>query len=208
MSEVNAPRRSTGGTLDADVTDGILDATLAELASVGYGKLSMDGVARRARSGKAALYRRWSSKQEMVLEAMARVSVPAVESPGTGHITAEVAGIIRGVDAWIGDPLMSRILPDLLAEAKRNTGLAEAMNERLAARRRDSGRAVIEAAIGRGEVKADVDVEYALDLMAGPIFWRICGLRQDSTPEFLDRVVDTVLHALGLESRDWIRFSG
>ena len=55
----------------------------------------------------------------------------------------------------------------------------------------------IDAAITRGEVSPDVDSEYVLDLIAAPVFWRICGRREQVTPAYLDRVVDTVLHALG-----------
>lgn len=201
MAEASSPRRSTGATLDADVTGGILSAVLAELADVGYGKLSMDGVARRARAGKAALYRRWSAKQDMVLDAVISVSLPVAEETSSGDIRTDVIGLVRGVDSWIGDPLMSRVLPDLLAEAKRNTALADALTEQLGAPRREAGRTLIAAAIARGDVRADVDVEYALDLMAGPIFWRICGLRRDTTPGFIDQVAGTVLHALGVATR-------
>jgi AcrR family transcriptional regulator len=198
MPEMNVSRRSPGGVLDAEVTAAILDAALAELADLGYGRLSMDGVARRAKAGKAALYRRWPAKQDMVLAAVTRVSLPVAQSSSTGDIRTDVVNLVGGVDAWISDPLMSRVLPDLLAEARRNPELAQALTSALGAPRRNYGRTIIEAAIDRGEVQPDVDIEYVLDLVAAPVFWRVCGLRQETTPGFLDRVVGTVLHALGL----------
>lgn len=198
MPEMNVSRRSPGGVLDAEVTAAILDAALAELADLGYGRLSMDGVARRAKAGKAALYRRWPAKQDMVLAAVTRVSLPVAQSPSTGDIRTDVVNLVGSVDAWISDPVMSRALPDLLGEARRNPELAQALTAALGAPRRDYGRAIIEAAIDRGEVHPDVDIEYVLDLIAAPVFWRVCGLRQETTPAFLDRVVGTVLHALGL----------
>lgn len=198
MAEVT-PSRSARAALRSDVTDGILGAVLDELAAVGYGKLSMDGVARRARAGKAALYRRWPSKQDMVLDAVTSISLPAGKSTSSGALPADIADLVHGVNDWLSDPLMSRILPDLLAEAKRNTDLAAALTARIAVSRREYGHLVIGAAIDRGELSPHVDVEYALDLVAAPIFWRICGRRQDTTPQFLDRVVDSVLHALGVE---------
>lgn len=198
MPEMNVSRRSPGGVLDAEVTAAILDAALGELADLGYGRLSMDGVARRAKAGKAALYRRWPAKQDMVLAAVTRVSLPVAQSSSTGDIRTDVVNLVGGVDAWISDPLMSRVLPDLLAEARRNPELAQALTSALGAPRRNYGRTIIEAAIDRGEVQPDVDIEYVLDLVAAPVFWRVCGLRQETTPGFLDRVVGTVLHALGL----------
>lgn len=189
------PARSRA--LRPEVTDGIIAAVLDELAALGYGKLSMDGVARRAKAGKAALYRRWPSKQDMVLDAVTTVSVPAADPGTTGDLRTDLTSLVRAVDDWISDPRMSRVLPDLIAEATRNPDLADALTARIGLVRRESGLEVINAAIARGEVRPDVDVEYALDLIAAPVFWRICGRRLPTTPDFLDRVVDSVLHALG-----------
>ncbi len=195
MSELTAGGRAA---LKADVTDGIIEAVLDELADVGYGKLSMDGVARRARAGKAALYRRWPSKQDMVLDAVTRISLPAVVGGSSGDLVTDVVNLVQSVDDWLSNPRMARILPDLLAEAKRNTSLADALTEQVGVTRREYGHAMMREAVNRGELSADLDFEYALDLVAAPVFWRICGRRQDTTPEYLDRVVDTVLHALGV----------
>ena len=194
MSDVTAGGRAA---LKADVTDGIIEAVLDELADVGYGKLSMDGVARRARAGKAALYRRWPAKQDMVLDAVTRISLPVVVGGSSGDLVTDVVNLVQSVDDWLSNPRMARILPDLLAEAKRNPSLADALTEQVGVTRREYGHAMMREAVKRGELSADLDVEYALDLVAAPVFWRICGRRQDTTPEYLDRVVDTVLHALG-----------
>ncbi|QFS89978.1 hypothetical protein FIV07_04415 [Mycobacterium sp. THAF192] len=59
---------------------------------------------------------------------------------------------------------------------------------------------MIDAAITRGEVSPDVDSEYVLDLIAAPVFWRICGRREQVTPAYLDRVVATVLRDLGADA--------
>ncbi len=183
------------------MTDGIVEAVLDELADVGFGRLSMDGVARRARAGKAALYRRWPSKQEMVLDVVAVLSVPAAATVPSDDLVADVTALVAGVDAWLSDVRMSRILPDLLAEAMRNPELADALTRRVGTARRGYGQAVIDAAIARGEVSPDVDSEYVLDLVAAPVFWRICGRRLKTGPEFLERVVDSVLHALGVSAQ-------
>ncbi|KMO82824.1 TetR-like C-terminal domain-containing protein [Mycolicibacterium chlorophenolicum] len=192
---------ATKANLRAQVTDGIVEAVLDELADVGFGRLSMDGVARRARAGKAALYRRWPSKQEMVLDVVTELSVPMAATTPSDDLAADIAALVGGVDDWLTDARMSRILPDLLAEAMRNPGLAAALTDRLGAARRGYGQAVIDAAIARGEVSSDVDSEYVLDLVAAPVFWRFCGRREPTGPAFLDRVVDSVLHALGVSGR-------
>ena len=192
---------ATKANLRAQVTDGIVEAVLDELADVGFGRLSMDGVARRARAGKAALYRRWPSKQEMVLDVVTGLSVPMAATTPSNDLAADIAALVAGVDGWLTDARMSRILPDLLAEAMRKPGLAAALTDRLGAARRGYGQAVIDAAIARGEVSSDVDSEDVLDLIAAPVFWRLCGRRERTGSAFLDRVVDSVLHALGVSGR-------
>ena len=78
-SEEGARPVTGGAVLRQQVTDAITEAAFAELAETGYARTSMDAVARRAGVGKAALYRRWSSKAELVMDALALVK-PAVPS--------------------------------------------------------------------------------------------------------------------------------
>jgi len=199
MTECAVRRGPTNPALRPKVTRVIVEAVLDELAAVGFGRLSMEGVARRAGSGKAALYRRWANKQEMVLDVWVGATVPEVETGSSGDLLSDVTEIVYGVDARMSDHRRSQIVPDLIAEAKRNPELGDALTNRVAIGRRAHAHTVVAAAIARGEVSADADVEYALDLMAAPIFWRICGLRQRTTPEFLDQVINSVMHALGAD---------
>lgn len=107
----------TGPNLSVEVTDAIISAVLAELADVGYGQLSMDGVARRARAGKSALYRRWPSKQEMVLDAVARVSLPQVQLLRTHDLETAVSLMVQSVESWLTGSLTRKVVPDLIAES-------------------------------------------------------------------------------------------
>lgn len=182
--------------MSPDLTGSITEAVLAELAEVGYGQLSMDGVARRAKAGKSALYRRWPSKQEMILDAVTGVSVPAVEVDASQDLRAIVTVIVGSVDDWLSSGLARRILPDLIAEALRNPALDEALTERIGVMRRGYWREVFEERIATGEVDADADIEYALDLLAGPVFWRVCGRRQESSQTLRENVIQSVLDVL------------
>src|SRR6185437_16736466 len=66
----------------------LYEATLAELTSVGYGGLTMEGIAARARTGKAALYRRWTSKHDLVQAALEH-AVPTLPAPKPGRSARE-----------------------------------------------------------------------------------------------------------------------
>ncbi|WP_033329711.1 MULTISPECIES: TetR/AcrR family transcriptional regulator [Actinomadura] len=194
-SSTPASRRSSSN-LSPELTVAITEAVLSELAEVGFGQLSMDGVARRARAGKSALYRRWPSKQEMVLDAVSSVSVPIADVRTSHDLRTVVTLLVESVDNWLSDDMNRRILPDLLAEALRNPDLGEALTTRIGLIRRTHYRRVLEERISTGEVDADADIEYALDLLAGPLFWRVCGRRQSSSPALRENVVQSVLDVL------------
>src|SRR5277367_129498 len=86
-----APGRMSGGpVLQTEVTDAITNAFFEELAEVGYGRLSIDAVARRAGVGKAAIYRRWKSKLEITVALASHVAVAAVDVPDAGNLLGDI----------------------------------------------------------------------------------------------------------------------
>ncbi|HEX2033516.1 MAG TPA: TetR/AcrR family transcriptional regulator, partial [Chloroflexota bacterium] len=75
----------------------IYEAALAECLELGYGRMTMEGVAARARTGKAALYRRWGSKQELLLESMETLLFESLEAPHTGSLRGDLLAILTGM---------------------------------------------------------------------------------------------------------------
>jgi AcrR family transcriptional regulator len=196
---VGVPQKRTptgAAVLQPGVTEAITEAVLDELAETGYGKLSMEAVARRAGVGKSALYRRWSSKQEMVMAVLGDISVELAAAPDTGTLRGDLLGILRALHEWLIHPRFSRILPDLAAEGARNPEVAEAVRTAIGEKRRAVGAAVLRRAIDRGELHPDTDVEMALDLIAAPMYWRVSVRRALAEPGYLDHLADVVLRAL------------
>jgi AcrR family transcriptional regulator len=194
---VTEKRTPTGAAvLQADVTRAITDAVLDELADTGYGRLSMEAVARRAGVGKSALYRRWPSKQEMVMAVLADFSLELATAPDTGSLRDDLVGILRALMDWLTHPRFSRILPDLAAEGVRNPEVAEAVRTAIGEPRRAVGAAMLRRAVERGELPADTDLEMALDLIAAPVYWRLSVRQAPAEPGYLDHLADVVLRAL------------
>jgi AcrR family transcriptional regulator len=196
-------RRTPSGAavLQPGITAAITDAVFAELVERGYARLSMEGVAKRAGTGKSALYRRWHTKQEMVLAVLAEISVPMAGTEDTGTLRGDLRATVAAVAAWLTEPPFCRIIPDLVAEATRTPELAQAIAEAIGEPRRALGRRTLERAIARGELPADTDMEMAQDLMAALIFWRMVVRQAPTEPDYLDRVTETVLRALGATPR-------
>lgn len=189
-------RTSAGPVLRDDVTDAIKAGFFEELAAVGYGRLSIDAVAKRAGAGKAAVYRRWPNKQAMAVALVSDVAVAAIDIPDTGTLRGDVRQFLVNACSALSHPLARRIVPDLLAEATRNTELAEALLGAIRKPRRDKAGQILQRAIDGGELSADTDFEIGLDLMAGPLYWRLVVIRTPTDDEYFDRLAEKIISAL------------
>ncbi|MGY1653194.1 TetR/AcrR family transcriptional regulator [Geodermatophilus sp. SYSU D01119] len=191
-------RTPTGAAvLQPGVTEAIAAAVLDEMAEVGYGRLSMDAVARRAGVGKSALYRRWPSKQDMVLTVLGDFSVALAEVHDTGSLHGDVVAALEAMRGWLTHPQFSRFFPDLIAEAGRNPALAEAVAATIGEPRRRVLGGVLRRAVERGELPADLDVELALDVIGAPLYWRLVVRHTDIDPGYVDRLTTVLLRGLG-----------
>ncbi|MFJ6017681.1 TetR-like C-terminal domain-containing protein [Streptomyces sp. NPDC092952] len=189
-------RRPGGPVLQEDVTHALRTAFFEELAAVGYGKLSLEAVARRAGAGKAAIYRRWPSKRAMTAELVSQVAIEAIGTPDTGGLREDVDRFVRDSLTALNHPIVSKIAPDLLAEAARNEELAQTLLARVRDSRRKSAARIIHRAVERGELPPGTDVELNLDFLAGPVYWRVAVVRVSVDDDYIDRVVTKIVAAM------------
>jgi AcrR family transcriptional regulator len=164
--------------LRGEITTAIRIAVMQELAEVGYGRFSIEAVARRAGVAKTAVYRRWSSKLDMVLEMVSEVAGKRMALPDTGSLRGDLEVLLRVAARALQHPLASQIIPDLLAEAARNPRIADTLQHALRGNQRDVGVLLIDRAIARGELPADADPDVAVDLIIGPLYWRVAIARR------------------------------
>lgn len=167
-----------------------------ELAGVGYGRLSIEAVARRAGVGKTAIYRRWSNKLEMVLEIVSDVAGRSVPLPDTGSLRGDLEILLMIVSRALQHRLASQIIPDLLAEAARNPQIAETLQRALRAHQHSVGVKLVGQAVERGELPAGADPELAVDLILGPLYWRLAIARTPISDAYLSRLTEAVTAAL------------
>ncbi|MDG4772049.1 TetR/AcrR family transcriptional regulator [Solwaraspora sp. WMMD792] len=182
--------------LREDVTQAIRAAALQELAAVGYGRMSIEAVARRAGVGKTAVYRRWGSKLEMVIGIVSEVALGVTAVPDTGTLRGDLELVLTIAARALRHPLAGQIVPDLLAEAARNPAIAQTLQAALRDNQRGIGTLVTNRAVRRGELPADTDPDFVVDLMVGPLYWRLAVARTPLPRGYVARLAASVAAAL------------
>ncbi|MET8896473.1 TetR/AcrR family transcriptional regulator [Streptomyces albogriseolus] len=204
MTNADAPeprprRRAPAGAavLREDVTEAIRTAVFEELAAVGYARMSIEGIARRAGVGKTAVYRRWRSKLHVVLDVVSALAVQGLPAPDTGSLESDLRLLYEVSSRALRHPVASQILPDLQAEAARNPDIAEAVQKALREGQDGVAKGIVTAAQERGEIGAGVDHALALDLISGPLYWRSVVIRSPKLPKgYLDGLARATAQAL------------
>jgi AcrR family transcriptional regulator len=186
---------SFGRSFQDDVTSSIEIALLSLLAEVGYGKLSIDSVAKRAGVGQAAIYRRWRDKQEMVIAVASRIALTSVEIPDTGSLRGDIQQFLISGCASLGHPLAEIIIPDLLAEATRNLAFADSLLGSIHDPKKAAASDLLHRAIGRHELPEDTDLEMALGLLAGPLYVQMVVTKTPTDDGYFDRLTDKIVTA-------------
>ncbi|NEC90837.1 TetR/AcrR family transcriptional regulator [Streptomyces sp. SID12501] len=178
-------RRAPAGAavLREDVTEAIRAAVFEELASTGYARMSIEGIARRAGVGKTAVYRRWRSKLHLVLDLVSAIAVQGLPAPDTGTLEGDLRLLYELTSRALRHPVASQVIPDLQAEAARNPEIADAMQKALREGQEGVASGIVAAAEERGEVRSGIDPDLALDLISGPLYWRSVVIRNPKLPK-------------------------
>jgi AcrR family transcriptional regulator len=150
----------------------ILDATLELIAAGGINELRIDDVAEHAHVGKATIYRRYRSKDELVAAAV-RSLVSEIAIPDTGSTEEDLRELMRNAVKVYRGSLEAGVMPGLVDAMSRDPKLARGVRQGFLKRRRAALAAVLERGIERGDLRADLDVELALDVFGGPLFYRL-----------------------------------
>ena len=160
-----------GRPRDPRIDAAILVATADLLVEIGYSNLTMAAIAERAETTKTALYRRWSSKAELVHEAAFPIAPTALATP-EGDIVGDVRAMIAAARDVFTSPVVRAALPGLIADMAADAEL----NARVMSRFADLFGVVrdrLEHAVARGEVHAGVDPERLIEIIGGATLLRM-----------------------------------
>ncbi|MFE6996419.1 TetR/AcrR family transcriptional regulator [Microbacterium sp. NPDC057659] len=178
-----AERRRRGDAL----VEAIHAAVLAELADVGYGGLTMEGVAERAGAGKASLYRRWNSRAELVRDTAYAQMHDAESVPDTGSLRDDLCALLGRTAELLSGPLgeaMRAVLSEALSDRGGMEELSRGMGRRMT-------RQVVMRAVERGEISAEAVTDLRLDVGQAVLRDRLLFRGLDGVD--VEEIVDSVL---------------
>lgn len=181
----------------------ILDAALEVLAETGYDGMTIDMVAARAKAGKATLYRRWPSKAELVIDAVACMKKTHVESmdlPDTGTLRGDLVAMIKPHSIEDSEKKL-HIMAGLTSMLSRSPELADAAHAAIVDPRAKLNRILMQRAIDRGEIPATVDIETLSLISPSMAAYRTLILRKPIDRAFLISLIDgVIMPAVGLRA--------
>ncbi|MDB5280868.1 MAG: TetR family transcriptional regulator [Ferruginibacter sp.] len=192
--------RKRDHTRDAE----ILDCAIAVLAETGYDGMTIDEVAARAKAGKATVYRRWSSKAELVIDAVACMKnrdLDPSQLPDTGTLRGDLLAMIKPMAIEEGEKKM-QVMAGLISMLSKSPELADAANAAIVEPRARINRILMTRAMERGEISRDTDIETVALISPAMASYRVLILRKPVDRAFLISLIDgVILPALGLPAR-------
>ena len=165
--------RPPGRPRSAEADQAILQAALELLAEDGYRALTMERVRERSGVGKATIYRRYASKQELVAAAISHLNSDIPLPDDTGSVEGDFAATAQTILERAGETGALALMPRLLSEVAGDDEMHALFSSHLVEPRRRVVRGIVERAKARGEVRADVDPDLAVDLVVGPMIYRL-----------------------------------
>ena len=184
-----------GRPRDPETDRAILRAALKLLTDRGYAGMSVEGVASRAGVGKTTIYRRYSSKVELVAAALGALRDDLGPLPDTGDIRSDIVEMILQMRRALRQGPGLGMIGALLVEERRSPELLELLRERLLRPRREEAIMVLQRGVDRGEIRADVDLEVAVQAMVGAVITRhIFGATESRRR--IEQTVDTIWNGL------------
>lgn len=189
----DASRASRGGRPRDPSRDGVIRAAVLQLlAEVGYGALTMDAVASQAGVGKATIYRRWRTKQDLVIDTIAELNRAEITPPDTGSLRSDLRELLRSLMALINGPAGAAIL-SLLSTVPHHPALAEAFRDGPLGVWQHGFQQVWARAAQRGEVPPGVAGTVAGEVASSLLVQRWLLNLQPVDDAYANEVLDTVI---------------
>jgi AcrR family transcriptional regulator len=199
-SAADAGGRATKGRAPERRSDrarvAVLHAADDLLVERGYAAVTIEGIAARAGVAKQTIYRWWPSKFDVLMDTFLEDAEGELQIPDTGTTAEDLRQHLRQLAAFLTGSAAGKVMLALIGQAQHDEAMAVVFRRRFLDERRALDKAILERGVARGEIRADTDLDLAIDLIYGPVYHRVLltGLPVDGA--FTDGLVDRVLDSI------------
>jgi AcrR family transcriptional regulator len=187
------PRRDAGRPRGAPIAEAVLAATLEELATSGLENLSVERIAQRAEVNKTSIYRRWPTREDLVVAALEGVlENMTAQAPDTGSLRGDLLGLLWPVVALMGDPMGRALLRASISESV-GSKIAALGARKLEEQAAHAVPLLVARAQARGEWSAGVRGEQLIFALVGAVIHRAMVEHVSITEPWLESLVDLLL---------------
>jgi AcrR family transcriptional regulator len=176
----------------------ILASALSLIEEEGITGVTIEAVADQAKVGKPTIYRYWSNARELAMAAMMeqpdRKAVTKVSDPPLKQLETQLKAVIKQFSKSTGKQAAI-----LMASSHWESELSKAFRNQVILKSREEGRQILEAAIGEGQVKPDIPIDSVLDMIYGPIFYRLLAGHIPLDDGFENEIIETLSKSIILE---------
>lgn len=177
--------------VEGDREAAILEATLEVLVDVGYDRLTMDAVAARAKASKATLYRRWSTKLRLVMDALHTIKEPPTQID-TGSLRGDLQQLFCGMGGFV-DTRAVTLFGSVITAVARDEEFAQTYRREFIGPRIEVSKQVWQRALERGELRDGLDLSLLEPALAGIVLHRVFVMGDQPTEDLVTRVIDQII---------------
>jgi len=191
---VDASRhRRQGSRRDPAIDAAVLDAARALLVERGYSATTIDLIAATAGVSRPAVYRRWTSKAQLIHEAVFPDLGP---QPPEDDFVAEITRLCAGAIRMYADPVVRESIPGLLADLRSDRGMRQEISDRLEAAARSQLAAKVDDAAAAGVARSGIGADTLMDVIAGGAWYAVCVRHVTNTDRAAKELTDLVLYGV------------
>jgi AcrR family transcriptional regulator len=195
MTEARVGDRRPGRPRSEQSRTAVVRAARDLMQEVGLRAMTTEQIAARSGASKATIYKWWPNKYAVAVEAFLSEMFSESADPDTGSARTDFRIALRGLLHFYASPT-GRVFAQLVGEAQLDPVVQAELRDHLVQSRRKIGMAIWERGVARGELRADVDPEIAIDLVFGPGLYRLVAGHAPLDAASADAIVDAAVSGL------------
>lgn len=173
----------------------ILKAAYEMLNEVGFMDLTIEGVAAKAGVGKPTIYRRWKTKAALAMDAFLEAVNPEIAFPDSGSVKEDFKEQMQKLTKLMNSP-RGEVLANVIGCGQADRELIAVYRENWLTPRREDAKRIFQRGVERGELRAGIDAEVAIDALYSPLFYRLLLKHQPLTNKFVEELIEVVIGGL------------